>query len=118
MKVVLPVYIIVTLLNYTPVISSLSKLLTPLMQLAGLPGEAALPLVLAGLVSSYAGIGAVIPLGFDVKELTIICAMIMIAHDLPVETAVNKKTGSPVIPLLVTRISLAFLVGIIINLIM
>lgn len=117
-KVVLPVYILVTLLTYTPVIKWFSEILTPLMQLVGLPGEAALPLVLASFASVYAGIGAVVPLGFDVKELTIIAAMILIAHDIPIEAAISKKTGSPIFPLVTIRFVIAFLVGFFVNHIM
>ena len=57
-KIVLPVYIIVSLLTYTPVIPWLSDSLSPFMSFLGLPGEAALPLVLGALVSFYAGLGA------------------------------------------------------------
>lgn len=90
-KIVLPVYILVSLLNYTPVISWLSDSLSPFMGWLGLPGEAALPLVLGALVSFYAGLGAVVPLGLGPRELTIVAAMLLLAHDLPVEAAVSKK---------------------------
>jgi len=115
-KVVLPIYIIVTLLNYTPIISLLSGYLTPLMQLVGLPGEAALPVALAALVNVYAGIGAMLPLGLDSRELTIVGAMVLMAHELPVEAAVSKKTGSNVISLVCIRLLLAIILAVIINL--
>ncbi|MBO8158751.1 MAG: nucleoside recognition protein [Thermosyntropha sp.] len=105
-------------LTYTPVINWLSKIMTPLMQLIGLPGEATVPIVLGALVSVYAGIAAVVPLGFDVKELTIIAAILLIAHDIPIEAAVSKKTGSTFISLIIIRIIVAFVVGAVINLIM
>jgi len=113
-KIVLPVYIVVSLLNYTPVITWISETLSPLMSLLGLPGEAALPLVLAGLVNFYAGMGAVIPLGLGTKEITIAAAMMLLAHDLPVEAAVSKKSGSSVVSLVLIRVIMAcaFAVGI------
>ena len=42
-KVVLPAYIVVSLLNYTPVIKWLSSLLEPMMHLIGLPGSCLAP---------------------------------------------------------------------------
>ncbi|MGS0763689.1 nucleoside recognition domain-containing protein [Syntrophomonas curvata] len=103
-KVVLPAYILVSLLNYTPVIKWISNLLEPLMHIIGLPGEAALPLVLGALVSFYAGVGALVPLGFDAKELTIIAAFILCAHDLPLESVISKKSGSRVSSLIMVRL--------------
>lgn len=88
------------------------------MKLVGLPGEAALPVVLASLVNVYAGIGAILPLGLDQKELTIVGAMVLMAHELPIETAVSKKTGSRVSSLVFIRIILAFVFAAIINFIM
>lgn len=117
-KIVLPVYIIVSLLNYTPVIPWLSRAMAPVMGLLGLPGEAALPLVLGALVNYYAGLGALIPLDLSVKELTIAAAIILIAHDLPLEAAVSKKSGSKFISLILARIVLACFMGAGINFIL
>lgn len=117
-KVVLPVFVIVSFLKYTPVINWLSAFMQPLMQLVGLPGEASLPIVLAAFVNVYAGIAAVPALGFDVKELTIIGAIILIAHDLPLEAAISKKSGSTAFSLVIIRIIAAFLMAALINIIM
>lgn len=117
-KIVLPVYIIVSLLNYTPVIAWLSDSLSPFMSFLGLPGEAALPLVLGALVSFYAGVGAVVPLGLDARELTIVAAMLLLAHDLPVEAAVSKKSGSSISSLIIIRVILALAFGIGLNFIL
>lgn len=117
-KIVLPVYIIVSLLNYTPVIPWLSDSLSPFMSWLGLPGEAALPLVLGALVSFYAGVGAVVPLGLGPRELTIVAAMLLLAHDLPVEAAVSKKSGSKITSLIIIRIIAACAFGIGINLLL
>ncbi|NLO22459.1 MAG: nucleoside recognition protein [Syntrophomonadaceae bacterium] len=114
-KIVLPVYIIVSLLTYTPVIPWLSASLSPFMSFLGLPGEAALPLVLGALVSFYAGLGAVVPLGLGPKELTIVAAMLLLAHDLPVEAAVSKKSGSRIVSLMLIRVLAACAFGISIN---
>jgi Fe2+ transport system protein B len=114
-KVVLPAYILVSLLNYTPVIGWISSLLEPLMHIIGLPGEAAVPLVLGALVSFYAGVGAVVPLGFDVKELTIIAAFMLCAHDLPLESVISKKSGSRVSSLIMVRLIAAVSLAMLIN---
>lgn len=93
----------------------ISDLLAPLMHLIGLPGEAALPLVLGALVSFYAGVGAVVPLGFDAKELTIIAAFMLAVHDIPLESAISRKAGSHVSSLIIVRVLAALALALIIN---
>ncbi|MGI6453635.1 MAG: nucleoside recognition domain-containing protein [Syntrophomonadaceae bacterium] len=117
-KVVLPVYIIMTLFSHTSGFEAVSRFMTPVMGFVGLPGEAALPLSLATLVNVYAGIGAILPLGFNTKELTIVAAMVLFAHELPIETAINKKTGSPVLWLVAVRVFFALAAGWLINMVM
>lgn len=114
-KVVIPVYFIITFLKYTPVLPWISDCMAPVMCLMGLPGEASVPLVMGYTLNIYASIGAVLPLGLNTKQITIISVMILMAHSLPIETAVNKKTGVRVRLLLLVRFSLSFAVGAALN---
>ncbi|MDD4550076.1 MAG: nucleoside recognition domain-containing protein [Syntrophomonadaceae bacterium] len=111
-KVVVPVYFAVTFLKYSPVLPWLSSLMSPMMQIVGLPGEASMPLILGYFINIYAAIGAILPLGLDSKEITIISAMLLMAHSLPIETAVSKKTGIRVVSIVIIRVVLSLLVGI------
>ncbi|MDD2587093.1 MAG: nucleoside recognition domain-containing protein [Syntrophomonadaceae bacterium] len=111
-KVVVPVYFAVTFLKYSPVLPWLSSLMSPMMQIVGLPGEASMPLILGYFINIYAAIGAILPLGLDSKEITIISAMLLMAHSLPIETAVSKKTGIRVVSIVIIRLVLSLLVGI------
>lgn len=116
-KTIVPVFIFVTFLKHTPVLPWLARLVEPLMGLMGLPGEASLALVFGMGVSFYAGLGAIVSLDLTAKQMTVIGSVLLIAHSLPVETAVSKKTGVAAIPLLAMRMGLAFLCGIGLNLI-
>jgi len=117
-KTIVPVYIFVTFLKYTPVLPWLSTMLEPLMGLMGLPGEASLAMVFGMGVSFYAGLGAIVSLDLTVKQITVIGSVLLIAHSLPVETAITKKTGVAAMPLLLMRVGVAFLSGIGLNLMM
>lgn len=110
-QVVVPVYVLVTILKYTPVLPWISRHMAPVMHLVGLPGEASVSLVLGYLVNIYAAIGAMTPLNLSVKQITIISAMILLAHSLPLETAVNKKTGVRVGGLVIIRLLVGFLLA-------
>ncbi len=63
-KVIFPVTLLVTLLQHTPVMDWLVRLITPVMSLFGLSGEAAIPLVLGNMLNLYAGIAGISNIGF------------------------------------------------------
>lgn len=90
-KVVFPITMIVSILNYTPVIHWVTSFFTPLMKWIGLPGEAAIPLALGYLLNLYAAIGAILSLDLTVKNVFILAIMLSFAHNLLVETVVAKK---------------------------
>ena len=114
-KVVIPVYFAVALLQYVGVLEWLSPYLAPVMQYLGLPGEAALPILLGYTLNIYAAIGALLPLGLTAKQITVIAGMLLLAHALPMELAVAKKSGSPMTALCIIRLLLSVLFGWAIN---
>lgn len=116
-KIIIPVYAFVTILNHTPVIGWIADIFSPVMSLFGLPGTAALALVVAWFVSVYTSIGIIIALNLNVWQLTTIAVMINFAHELIVETAVIRKTGISVLPIISTRISCAVIAGVVMNIV-
>ncbi len=115
LKIIIPVTFLVSILQYFGIIQWISTLLTPAFKLIGLSGEAALVLVTGGLSSIYAAIAVMQSIPFSVKEATILSVMCLIAHNLIVETTVQKRTGSSPINMVVTRIVGAVLVGYILS---
>ena len=59
-KVIIPVYFLITVLKYTPLMDLMVKAFEPVTKLVGLPGEAALPIVIANLLTIYPAIPAII----------------------------------------------------------
>ena len=88
------------------------------MKILGLPGEAAVPLVLGNFINLYAGIGAMASLSLSAKQATILAIMLSFSHSLLLESVVVKKTGVSLALIVLTRITLAVLSGIIFNLIL
>ena len=117
-KIVVPVYILVTFLKFTPVLSFIAGLCEPLMRVVGLPGEASIAIVLGYFINLYAAIGAIATLSLSSKEITIIAMMLLIAHSMPLETAVSKKVGVSGLFMVVIRTGLSFLAGVVLNLLM
>ncbi|WP_404329869.1 nucleoside recognition domain-containing protein [Mesobacillus maritimus] len=116
-KIIFPVTLIITILQFTPVLPWVIDVITPLMALFGLSGDAAIPLVLGNFLNLYAAIGAILTLELTVKEVFIIAVMLSFSHNLFIETGVALKVGVKLWVILVVRLGLAFISAIVINLI-
>jgi len=88
MLIVAPVYTFVTVLKYTPAIRVFAEFMAPLMKHFGLPGEAALALIIGNVVNLYAGLGAVTALEITTDQLTVLSLMLLLSHSQILETAV------------------------------
>lgn len=115
-KIIFPITLIVTILQYTPVLPWIIEKLTPVMGLLGLSGEAAVPLVLGNALNLYAGIAAIVSFEFSVKEVFILAVMLSFSHNLFIESAVASKVGVNLWLIIGVRIGLALFSGIMINL--
>lgn len=115
-KIVFPVTVAVSVVRYTPLYDGLIGGLTPLMGVIGLPGEAAVPLVLGNLLNLYAAIGAILAMDLAVKEVFILALMLGFSHGLPLEAAVCRRVGVSVPLVLFFRIALALSAAALVNL--
>lgn len=115
-KIVFPVTIIVTILQYTPIIGWITKLVAPLLQFIGLPGEAAMPLILGNFLNLYAAIGAIVSFDFTIKEVFIMAMMLSFSHNLFIESSVASKVGVSWWLISGIRIALAIFSAFMINL--
>jgi len=88
LAIVGPVYTLVTVLRYTPAIKAFADATAPFMKYFGLPGEAALALILGNVVNLYAGLGAITALRLPVNQLTVLGLMLLISHSQILESAV------------------------------
>lgn len=116
-KIIFPITLLVTMLQYTPVLPFLIDLVAPIMGLFGLSGDAAIPLVLGNALNLYAGIAGILSLELTVKEVFILAVMLSFSHNLFIETGVALKVGVKLWVVLVVRFGLAALSGIVINLV-
>lgn len=116
-KIIFPITLIVTILQFTPVLPFIIELVAPLMGLFGLSGEAAIPLVLGNALNLYAGIGGILSLELTVKEVFILAVMLSFSHNIFIETGVALKVGVKLWVVLLVRFGLAALSAIVINLV-
>ena len=116
LKVVIPVFAVVKILEHTPLIGWISDACDPLMRLVGLPGEAALPVVTGMLANFYAALGIILALGLSAWQITTVAIMLCCCHELVLESAIIKKAGIPAWPILGIRLLTAFTAGALMNL--
>ncbi|WP_404454237.1 nucleoside recognition domain-containing protein [Virgibacillus necropolis] len=115
-KVIFPITLLITILQYTPVLPWIIKQISPVMGLFGLSGEAAVPLVLGNALNLYAGIAAIVSFDFTVKEVFIMAMMLSFSHNLFIESTVASRVGVSAWLIGGIRLSLAVIAGITINL--
>lgn len=115
LKIILPISFLVSFLQFWGVIDYLSTLLTPFLILIGLPGEAAIVFISSIFLPLYAPIAIIATLNLPLREITLLALMCLISHNLLVETAVQRKTGTSAAFIVVLRITASFLAAFILN---
>ena len=110
-RVTIPTFIVMELLRRAGAIDSIGAACAPLMSIFRLPGEAAIPFLLAYLVNMYTGAAALGTLGLGSGQVLTLGLMLGMAHTLPVETVVLRTAEARVGRLLVYRVVMSIVVG-------
>ena len=118
LKITIPISLLVTLLNYFGILQIISLYLSPIFNLIGLRGEAALVYITSAFLNVYSAIAVITSINFTLREMTILAIMSLIAHNLILETAVQKKTGSKAWHIIVLRIATSVVAAITLNLLL
>ncbi len=117
MKLMLPITLLVSVLDFMGVIAVISKFMEPLFAFMGLTGEAAVVFITSALASIYAAIGVMASFGFTIREVTIMATMCLICHNLIIETKIQNKAGSSWFYILFIRIFFGLLSGYLLNIV-
>lgn len=118
LRLMLPISLGVSLLQYFGVIAWMAQYLNPLFQYIGLPGASAIAFLTSASVTTYAGLAVMLSLGLTMREATILAIMALICHALPMESAVVHKVGSNPLKMAVIRIAAAFVAAVYLNLVL
>ena len=117
-RIIVPVSFVVTLLDFYGVIEWISIYTAPLFRLIGLQGNAAIVYFSSLFLPLYAPIAIIATLPLTLREITILALMCLITHNLPIECAVQRRSGTPFWQTLVIRLTFSILGGILLNLIL
>lgn len=114
-KIIIPVFIFVTVLKYTPIIDWIAIIFQPMMGLFNLPGEAVIVLVLGNVLDPYAAIGAIKAIDLTIHQITTLAVMVSFSHSLFIETAIAKKLGISIVFVSGVRLGLSIVFGIMVG---
>ena len=115
LKIIIPISLLVSILQYTGIINLMAKYLTPLFSVIGLPGESAIVFISSLFLSLYAPIAIMATLQLEMREITILALMCLITHNMFVETAIQKKTGSSYFIMFMLRVVMSFVGAALLN---
>ncbi len=118
MKLMIPITLAVTLLQHFGILQWIAAYLNPVFTYFGLPGSSAVIFISGAAAGTYAGIAAMMTIHLTLRQATILGIMIALCHALPMECAVNRKTGSSFWKMAVIRITMAFVCAFILNLLL
>jgi hypothetical protein len=118
-KVMIPVIIAVKVLQELGLIAYLAWPLKPLMGLVGLPAEMGLVWATAIVNTTYAGLIVFLSLAADnpltAAQATVLAVLILVAHALPMESSIARRSGARFLFQCVVRLAGAFTLGWLLN---
>ncbi|MFH1730487.1 MAG: nucleoside recognition domain-containing protein [Planctomycetota bacterium] len=118
-KIIIPVSILTRMLQQLGVVAWLGGLLGPVMRCVGLPGEMGLVWATAMITNIYGGMVVFVSLapGLSVTaaQASVLGAMILVAHSLPVELRIAQKAGPRFRVMVVLRVAGALVLGLILH---
>jgi len=113
--ILVPTFVLVTLLKHTPAFPWMTTKLAPAMSVFGLPGSAALPIILGIFVSLYAALAAMVGIGLTPAEITTLALMLGLCHNLIVEGAILFRLRTNPLVWTVVRVVMAVLAGLVVG---
>lgn len=118
LKIILPISLAVRFLDFYGVLAYIANFLNGPFMYMGLPGDTAIVFITSIFLPLYAPLALITSMSITLRELTILALMCQIAHNLPVECAIQGKTGSSFWTMFFLRIFTSIAVAVILNLVL
>ena len=118
LKLILPISLAFRLLDYTGLLAYVADFLNPAFTHLGLPGSTAIIFISSIVLPLYAPLAIITSMTLTLRELTILALMCQVAHNLPVESAIQAKTGTSFGAMFSVRIVMSIIIGFVLNLLL
>ncbi len=116
LKVMVPVMLLMSVLDAWGALPVIAGFFRPIMSLLGLPGNAALVFVSGAAINLYTAVAVAANVPLTIKEITVLAVLCLDFHNIPVECAVQKQSGSGFLSMLVVRLVTAISAALVFNL--
>lgn len=117
-KITVSVSFTMLLLRYSGILHWIAVAVSPVFHLFGLPGDASMAYVSGYFINVYSCVAVITTLDLTVREITILGTMSLAAHAIVLESAVQKKTGTPTWYVVTVRTMASLALGILLNLVL
>ena len=111
MVVIAPVFTLMAVLKYIHVLPAIADWCRPAMRYLGLPGDAALALVVGNFLNLYAAIGVIASLHLNPNQMTVLSLVLLLSHSQILESSVFFQIKTKYGILWAVRLITALLVG-------
>ena len=111
MLVIVPVFTGMAILKYIGVLQIIAAWCRPAMHLFGLPGDAALALVLGNFLNLYSAIGVMASLKLPHAQMTILAVILLFSHSQILESSVFFRIKTKYGLLWAVRLATALIAG-------
>ena len=115
LKIMIPVYLVVVLVKYSPLMPWLEKIFTPAMRIFNLPADGVVPIITGIFTDEYGVIAAMGGFDFTTAGITTIAMISLTFHSIPVESAIAQKIGFPAVPFGLFRLVSAIFIGVLVG---
>lgn len=115
LKIILPIYAIVVLIKYSPIMTWLQTFFEPSMELFRLPGNSIVPIITGLFTDEYGVLAAVSSFDYNMAQVTTIAMITLTVHSLPVESVIAQKIGLPPVKIALFRLVLAIIIGLLVG---
>lgn len=115
LKITLPISLLVRLMQYYGVMDLIGTATNSFFPVLGLPAESAVVFFTSCCLPIYAPIALMATIDLTVRQATILSLMCLVSHNLPVECAIAKKTGSSFATIFFLRVASSTILAIIAN---
>ncbi len=110
-QVMIPVFIAVYLLRQTPFFDQMAGFFRPYMGVLGLPGDAALAIIVGSLVNLYSALAVLAPLELSWQQVTVVAIFLGVSHSHPMEAAIMYKMKTRFVTVVFLRLAIGFLLA-------
>ena len=118
LKLILPISLAFRLLDYSGLLGYVADFLNSAFTHLGLPGSTAIIFISSIFLPLYAPLAIITSMTLTLRELTILALMCQVAHNLPVESAIQAKTGTSFGAMFSVRIVMSIIIGFVLNIIL